>query len=177
MLGIRGRWGSRTAPANFVDLDGIFMISTSGRDVRDPRVEIPRWGICPGVRIAPVPGCEAAWQLERVERFTMPTSMYAVEGMVCESCMEAVLANVHSLSGVTVVAMDLVTGGRSPLIVTSGATLGADAVRHAVEHVGFGVLRPKGRPLADHGNSPATRDGDINPDREPRVPSIGGLSS
>ena len=54
----------------------------------------------------------------------MPTFMYAVEGMVCESCMAAVLANVHSLSGVTVVAMDLVTGGRSPLIVTSGAKLG-----------------------------------------------------
>ena len=107
----------------------------------------------------------------------MPTSMYAVEGMVCESCMEAVLANVHSLSGVTVLAMDLVTGGRSPLIVTSGATLGADAVRHAVEHVGFGVLRPKGRQLADQEDSLVTPDGDITPDREPKVPSLGGLSS
>lgn len=68
----------------------------------------------------------------------MPTSMYAVEGMVCESCMAAVVENVHSLSGVTVVAMDLVTGGQSPLIVTSGTKLSADAVRHAVEHVGFG---------------------------------------
>lgn len=38
MLGIRGRWGSRTAPANFVDLDGIFMISTSGRHDHDPIV-------------------------------------------------------------------------------------------------------------------------------------------
>ena len=70
----------------------------------------------------------------------MPTSMYAVEGMVCESCMAAVVENVQSLSGVTVVAMDLVTGGQSPLLVTSGTTLGADSVRHAVEHVGFGVL-------------------------------------
>ena len=43
--------------------------------------------------------------MERVERFEMPTSMYAVDGMVCESCMAAVLANVNSLSGVTVLAM------------------------------------------------------------------------
>jgi len=50
--------------------------------------------------------------------------MYAVEGMMCDSCMDAVLENVHSLSGVTVVAMDLVTGGRSPLLVTSGTKLG-----------------------------------------------------
>ncbi len=71
----------------------------------------------------------------------MPTSMYAVDGMVCEACMAAVLENVHSLSGVTVVAMDLVTGGRSPMIVTSGTGLGAEAVRDAVEHVGFDVPR------------------------------------
>ena len=59
----------------------------------------------------------------------MSTAMYAVEGMMCESCMAAVVENVHSLSGVTVVAMDLVAGGASPLIVTSRAKLGADAVR------------------------------------------------
>ena len=89
----------------------------------------------------------------------MPTSMYAVEGMVCESCMAAVLENVHSLSGVTVVAMDLVRGGQSPLIVTSGTKLGADEVRDAVEHVGFGVptaagllsaaLGPRMSPMSD----------------------------
>ena len=83
--------------------------------------------------------------------------MYAVEGMVCESCMAAVVENVQSLSGVTVVAMDLVTGGQSPLIVTSGTTLGADAVRHAVEHVGFGVPPPREREGGDRGISPATQ--------------------
>lgn len=68
----------------------------------------------------------------------MSTAMYAVEGMMCESCMAGVLENVHALSGVTVVAMDLVAGGQSPLIVTSGTKLGADAVRDAIELVSFG---------------------------------------
>ena len=107
----------------------------------------------------------------------MPTAMYAVEGMVCDSCMAAVLENVYSLSGVTVVAMDLVTGGRSPLIVTSGSKLGADAVRDAVEHVGFGVPRPPGRERGDRGLSPVTLDGQTLPVREPMVSSIGGVSS
>jgi len=81
--------------------------------------------------------------------------MYAVEGMICESCMVAVLENVHSLSGVTVAAMDLVTGGQSPLIVTSGTKLGAGAVRGAVEHVGFGVRPPRARELLGRDASPA----------------------
>lgn len=68
----------------------------------------------------------------------MGTAMYTVEGMICESCMAAVLENIHSISGVTVAAMDLVAGGRSPLIVTSTTTPGANAIRDAVEHVGFG---------------------------------------
>ena len=107
----------------------------------------------------------------------MTTAMYAVDGMICESCMAAVLESVHSLSGVTDVAMDLVSGGQSPLIVTSGTRLGTDAVRDAVEHVGFDVLPPKSRELRNRGNSPATQDGDTHPDREPTVSSLGGLSS
>jgi len=71
--------------------------------------------------------------------------MYAVEGVVCDSCVAAVVENVHSLSGVSVVTMDLVTGGRSPLLVTSGTKLGAEAVRDAVEQVGFDVPRRRSR--------------------------------
>ena len=96
----------------------------------------------------------------------MSTAMYAVEGMMCESCMAAVLENVHSLSGVTVVAMDLVAGGQSPLIVTSGTKLGVDAVRDAIELVGFGVVRPKDPEVDARGNSSADAAGDIRPDRE-----------
>ncbi|MEP7036367.1 MAG: heavy-metal-associated domain-containing protein [Actinomycetota bacterium] len=72
----------------------------------------------------------------------MRTALFAVEGMVCESCMAAVPENVHAITGVTVAAMDLVTGGLSPLLVTSGTTMGANAIRDAVEHVGFGVASP-----------------------------------
>jgi hypothetical protein len=62
--------------------------------------------------------------------------------------------------------MDLVAGGQSPLIVTSGTKLGADAVRDAIEHVGFGVLRPEDPEVGGSGNSPAGAAGDLDPDRE-----------
>jgi copper chaperone len=107
----------------------------------------------------------------------MTTAMYAVDGVVCESCMAAVVEHVQSLSGVTVAAMDLVTGGQSPLIVTSGTKLGPDAVRSAVEHVGFDILPPKGPDLLDDGNSPAVWDGNNHPDRESMMSSLGGVSS
>jgi copper chaperone len=115
--------------------------------------------------------------LEHVERFTMTTALYAVEGMMCDSCMAAVQEGVQSLSGVTVVVMDLVAGGRSPLIVTSGTRLRADAVRDAVEHVGFGVRNPNGPETGGRGNGPATEEGDTPPDRQPVISLIGGLSS
>lgn len=107
----------------------------------------------------------------------MTTAMYAVEGMMCESCMGAVLENVSSLSGVTLVTMDLVAGGQSPLIVTSGTKLGSDAVRDAIEQVGFGVPLPKRRELGDRGNSPVTPD--VSPVQIVKaIPvSTGGLSS
>ena len=107
----------------------------------------------------------------------MTTAMYAVEGMMCDSCMAAVAAKVKSISGVTVVAMDLVAGGRSPLIVTSGTRLGAGAVRDAVEHVGFGVPHPKGPEVGDRVNGPAIQEGDTHPGRQAGMSPIGGLRS
>lgn len=107
----------------------------------------------------------------------MTTAMYAVEGMMCESCLAAVHGNVSSLAGVTVVAMDLVAGGQSPLIVTSGTKLGPDAVRDAVEHVGFNVTRPKRGEGVGRGDSPRTQEFSTHPEREAMLSSIGGLSS
>jgi copper chaperone len=107
----------------------------------------------------------------------MTTAMYSVEGMMCDSCLAAVQEKVQSLSGVTVVVMDLVAGGRSPLIVTSGTRLRADAVRGAVEHVGFGVRNPNGQETGDQGNDPAIQEVDTRPDRQPLVSPFGGLSS
>lgn len=107
----------------------------------------------------------------------MASTMYAVEGMICESCMAAVIDTVHSLPGVSDVAMDLVTGGRSPLIVTSRTKLGADVVRDAIGHVGFEVPPRSQRVLPDGGVGPAAHRGDPQPDRQPTWSSIGGSSS
>jgi len=108
---------------------------------------------------------------------TMSTAVYAVEGPDCDSCVAAVVANVHSLAGVTVVAMDLVRGGRSPLIVTSGLKLGDDAVHDAVAHVGFGVRSPSGRDVRGRGDSPSIRDGVSDLDRLQVVSPLEGVSS
>jgi len=107
----------------------------------------------------------------------MGTAMYAVEGMVCESCMAAVLENVRSIAGVTVAAMDFVSGGRSPLIVTSRTTVGANAIRDAVEHVGFGVPSPRGRERHDRGSAPPAQGGDTHPVPVEVVSCVEGASS
>lgn len=148
------------------DLYGIFMISTSEGHVHEPILWIPRWGICL-VLIVTSPDDETPSQLKRLGGLNMTTTMYAVEGMVCESCMAAVLVNVQSLSGVSVVAMDLVSGGQSPMIVTSGTKLGADAVRHVIEHVGFGVVPPRDLGLSERANGPAGRELATHSHREP----------
>jgi len=107
----------------------------------------------------------------------MTTAMYAVEGMMCDSCMDAVLENVHSLAGVTVLAMDLVTGGQSPMLVTSETKLGADAVRDAIGQVGFGVTPPRVPESLDRGCSPPSGDGDMPVATGGTMSCIGGLSS
>jgi len=107
----------------------------------------------------------------------MTTALYAVVGMMCVSCVAAVQEKVQSLSGVTVVAMDLVVGGRSPMIVSSGPSLGAEAVRDAVGRVGFGVLHPEGPEVGDRGNGPATQEGDTRRGRPAVMSLIGGLRS
>ena len=62
---------------------------------------------------------EALWQVEHSKGLTMTTVMYAVEGMMCDSCMSAVEAKVKSISGVTVVAMDR-CGRENPVRLTIG---------------------------------------------------------
>jgi len=74
----------------------------------------------------------------------MTTAIYVVAGLKCEYGMANVLENVRSLSGVTYVAMDLIKGGQSPLMVRSRTKLVTEAVRSAVENAGFGLLAPSG---------------------------------
>jgi copper chaperone len=89
----------------------------------------------------------------------MTTAGYLVEGMTCGYCMGKVHEKIRSLPGVTQIAMDLNAGGQSPLLVMSGTTLGADAVRGAVESAGFGLLMPRGREVDHRGNGSSTQEG------------------
>lgn len=105
----------------------------------------------------------------------MNTTIYAVEGLTCGDCLAEVLETVHSLPGVTDVAMDLVTGGQSPLIVTIGTKLGADEVRVAVENAGFGFRSPRGKTVRRRRDSASTvGGGDTHPARELKRISSGG---
>jgi copper ion binding protein len=67
------------------------------------------------------------------------TSTYAVEGMSCQHCVDAVTAEVGRLAGVEQVQVDLAAGA---VTVTSNEPLELAAVRDAVDQAGFD--------LADH---------------------------
>ena len=108
--------------------------------------------------------------------FAMVTAMYAVEELTCGSCLAEVLENIRSLGGVTDVTMDLVTGGESPLVVTSGAKLGVEAVRAAVQSAGFDLTAAGGRDVRRRGERPCFRGDDTHPGRERMTSSIGGAS-
>lgn len=105
----------------------------------------------------------------------MSTAIYAVEGLTCGDCLAEVLEKVHSLPGVTDVAMDLVTGGQSPLIVTSGPMLGAYEVGVAVESAGFRSRPPRGRRVRRSADSAFATERDTRPAREGKRFSMGGV--
>jgi copper chaperone len=107
----------------------------------------------------------------------MSTAGYLVEGMSCGRCVAKVVEKVRALSGVTKVAMDLVAGGQSSLLVMSGTKLGADVVRVAVESAGFGFLPPRGPEVHPRGDGPSAQAGDADPDRQRVWSSIGGVRS
>lgn len=80
----------------------------------------------------------------------MVTSAFAVEGLTCGSCLAEVLEHVHAVPGVRGAAVDLVVGGPSPVVVTSGAPISAERIRAAVERAGFSVQ-------VDHRHAPDHR--------------------
>ena len=107
----------------------------------------------------------------------MSTAGYLVEGLTWGKCLGKVLERVRSLAGVSNVAMDLGAGGLSPLLVMSGAKIGAAAVREAVESVGFGLLPPRGAGVDPPGDGASTQKGDTGPDRQRMLSSVGGVRS
>ena len=66
----------------------------------------------------------------------MSTATYTVTGMTCGHCVSAVTEEVSQVPGVTVVDVDLGSGG---LTVTGNAAVDEAAVRAAVEEAGYEV--------------------------------------
>jgi len=66
----------------------------------------------------------------------MPTTTYAVTGMSCEHCVNAVTSELSSLTGVSAVTVDLVPDGSSRVTVASAGPLPVDAVAAALDEAG-----------------------------------------
>jgi copper chaperone CopZ len=66
----------------------------------------------------------------------MTTTTYAVTGMSCEHCVNAVTSELSGLGGVSAVTVDLVPGGNSSITVASDAPLTRDAVSAALDEAG-----------------------------------------
>ena len=66
----------------------------------------------------------------------MSTTTYAVTGMSCEHCAQAVTSELAGLDGVSTVSVDLSPGGVSRVTVTSTAPLPADVVSGALDEAG-----------------------------------------
>jgi copper chaperone len=107
----------------------------------------------------------------------MSTAIYAVGGLKCELGMARLMENIRSLSGVTGVAMDLITGGQSPLMIMSGNKLGADAVRAVVENAGFGLVPPRGPGVGGAEDDSSTLFGAAHAGSERMMFSMGGARS
>lgn len=70
----------------------------------------------------------------------MTTATYAVSGMSCQHCVDAVTAEVGRLAGVEQVQVDLASGS---VTVTSDAPLDLAAVRSAVDEAGYDLAEPE----------------------------------
>ena len=66
----------------------------------------------------------------------MISATYQVIGMTCEHCVQAVTGELKRLDGVTDVAVDLVPGGRSAVMVTTEEPLAEHAVATALDEAG-----------------------------------------
>ncbi len=64
------------------------------------------------------------------------TKTYAVTGMTCGHCVQAVTSELQALEGVRDVAVDLIAGGVSSVTVTSTAALEDAKVESALDEAG-----------------------------------------
>lgn len=66
----------------------------------------------------------------------MMTTTYAVTGLTCDHCANAVTEELSDLGGVSEVDVDLVPGGVSKVTVTSADVLSDEAVAAALDEAG-----------------------------------------
>jgi copper chaperone len=64
------------------------------------------------------------------------TTTYAVTGMSCEHCVNAVTSELSGLDGVSAVTVDLVPEGSSSVMIASDRPLSDDAVGAALDEAG-----------------------------------------
>jgi len=77
---------------------------------------------------------------ENTERIPMATTTYPVTGMTCGHCVQAVTSELSGLTGVSAVAVELVTDGVSLVTVTSDGPLPEQAVTEALDEAGGYLL-------------------------------------
>ena len=66
----------------------------------------------------------------------MTTTTYAVTGMSCEHCADAVTTELGRLDGVSAVTVDLVAGGNSQVTVAGDRPLSEEEVIAALDEAG-----------------------------------------
>ena len=66
-------------------------------------------------------------------------STFYVEGMTCANCVGHVTEELTAIDGVSDISVDLVSGGRSPVTLTSTGPASQDAIRAAVDEAGYTV--------------------------------------
>ena len=67
------------------------------------------------------------------------TIRYAVAGMTCDHCVTAVTSELLAVPCIEAVAIDLVPGGVSSVVVTATAPLDASAIGAAVDEAGYAL--------------------------------------
>lgn len=72
----------------------------------------------------------------------MTETTYAVEGMTCDHCVRAVTDEISALPGVADVAVDLVVGGLTTVVVTSDRPIDEASVSDAVTEAGYRLVTP-----------------------------------
>ncbi len=65
------------------------------------------------------------------------TTTYAVDGMTCSHCVNAVVGELSAIEGVLAVHVDLVVDAASTVRVSSQAPLDREVVGDAVEEAGY----------------------------------------